>query len=152
MDIRPIRTKEDYEAAMAEIDRLWGAEVGTSEGDTLEVLVTLVRAYEDKHHKTPLPDPIDAIEYHIESRGLTRGDLEPYIGSRARVSEILNRKRRLTLEMIRKLEKGLGIPAAILVQEYPVDVSKGATATRHRPVFVADDRSDASEYPRATPS
>lgn len=118
MDIRPIMTEADYEAALKEIERLFGAEPDTPEGNALEVWVTLVEAYEEEHYRIPLPDPISAIEYHLESRGLSRQDLEPYIGSRARVSEILNRKRPLTLRMIRNLEKGLGIPAAILVQEY----------------------------------
>ena len=118
MDIRPIKTEEDYEAALAEIDTLFDAELGTPEGDKLEVLVTLVEAYEEEHYKVPLPDPIEAIEFHMERLGLTRKDLKPYIGSRGRISEILNRKRPLSLRMIRNLEKGLGIPAAILVQEY----------------------------------
>lgn len=118
MDIRPIMTEADYEAALKEIERLFDAEPATPEGDALEVWVTLVEAYEEEHYRIPLPDPISAIEYHMESRGLSRQDLEPYMGSRARVSEILNRKRPLTLRMIRNLEKGLGIPAAILVQEY----------------------------------
>lgn len=118
MDIKPIKTDEDYQAALAEIDRLFDAVPDTPEGDRLEVLITLVEAYESKHFSMPLPDPIEAIEYHMESRGLTRRDLEPYIGSRARVSEILNHRRSLTLRMIRNLEAGLGIPAGILIQRY----------------------------------
>lgn len=118
MEIKLIKTEADYKAALAEIESLFDAEPDTPESDTLEVWVTLVDAYEEKHYQIPLPDPISAIEYHMESRGLSRKDLEPYIGSRARVSEILNRKRALTLRMIRNLEKGLGISAAILVQEY----------------------------------
>ena len=82
------------------------------------MLTTLVEAYEDRHFRIPLPDPIEAIIYHMESRGLTRSDLEPYIGSRSRVSEILNRKRALTIDMIRKLHGGLGIPAEVLIQPY----------------------------------
>ena len=88
------------------------------QGDRLEVLTTLVEAYEEKHDAAPLPDPIEAIKYYMESRGLSRVDLEPYIGSRARVSEILNRKRPLTIEMIRRLHAGLGIPADVLIQPY----------------------------------
>ena len=124
MEIRPIKTEADYDAALKEIERLFNAEPDTPEGDALEVWVTLVEAYEEKHYRIPPPDPISAIEYYIESRGLSQRDLEPYIGSRARVadknmpSEILNRQRPLTLRMIRNLEKGLGIPATILVQEY----------------------------------
>ena len=120
MDIRPIKTEADYEWALNEIDRLFDAEPGTPESDKLEVLVILVEAYEDEHDPMPLPDPIEAIEYWMESRGLSRVDLEPLIGSRGRVAEILNRKRPLTLRMIRNLDNTLGIPAEILVQEYPL--------------------------------
>ncbi|MBW1675413.1 MAG: helix-turn-helix domain-containing protein [Deltaproteobacteria bacterium] len=118
MEIRPIKTTADYEAALEEIEQLFQAEPGTPEGDRLEVLTTLVEAYEDQHYNLPLPDPVDAILYHMESRGLSRRDLEPYIGSRARVSEILNRKRPLSLDMIRRLSTGLGIPAEVLIQPY----------------------------------
>ncbi len=118
MDVRPIRTEEDYEWALAEIEGLFDSEAGTPESDRLEVLAVLVEAYEDEKEPLPLPDPIEAIEYWMESRGLSRVDLEPYIGSRGRVAEILNRKRPLTLRMIRNLEGNLGIPAEILVQEY----------------------------------
>ena len=120
MDIRPIRNEIDYEVALAEIDTLFAAVPGTPEFDRLDVLTTLVQAYEREHYPVPAPDPIEAIEYFIESRGLSRRDLEPYIGSRARVSEVLNRKRPLTLAMIRKLHAGLGIQADVLVQPYPI--------------------------------
>ncbi len=103
-----------------EIDRLFDAAPDTPEGDRLEILATLVEAYEDKHYDIPLPDPIEAILYYVESRGLSRRDLEPYIGSRARVSEVLNRKRPLSIAMIRKLHAGLDIPADILIQPYEV--------------------------------
>lgn len=118
MEIKPIRTEADYEAALQEIDRVWGAPYGSPEGDKLDVLVTLVEAYEAKHHPIPPPDPIEAILHYMESQGLTRRDLEPYLGSRARVAEILNRRRALSLNMIRKLQCGLGIAADILVQPY----------------------------------
>ena len=118
MDIKPIRTKRDYLAALREIERLFDARSGTAAGDRLEVLTTLVTAYEEKHHSVPLPNPIDAIQYYMESRGLTRRDLEKYLGSRARVSEVLNRKRAITMEMIRNLHRGLGIPAEVLIQPY----------------------------------
>ena len=124
MDIKPIKTEADYESTLKEIDQLFDAQPGTPESDKLEILVTLVEAYEAKHHKIPLPDPIDAIEHYMESRGLTRQELEPYIGSRSRVYEILNRKRSLTLRMIRNLEEGLGIPASILVQKYDLDTAE----------------------------
>lgn len=126
MDIRPIKTEEDYEWALAEIEKLLDVELDTPDSDRLHVLVTLVEAYEDEHYSIPLPDPIEMIHYYMESRGLTRRDLEPYIGSRARVSEIVNRKRPLSLTMIRKLNVGLGIPANILVQPYEIDQTPSA--------------------------
>ena len=104
--------------ALGEIQGLFNARPGTPAGDQLEVLVTLVEAYEEKHHPVAPPDPVEAILYWMQSRGLARSDLEPYLGSRAKVSEILNRKRPLSIEMIRRLHKGLGIPAEILIQPY----------------------------------
>lgn len=118
MEIKPIKNDADYQAALEEIERLFDAAPDTPEGDRLEVMVTLVEAYEEKHYSLPMPDPIEAILYHMESRGLSRRDLEPYIGSRARVSEVLNRKRSLTMEMIRNLHTGLGITAEVLIQPY----------------------------------
>jgi HTH-type transcriptional regulator/antitoxin HigA len=120
MDIRPIRSDEDHAEALAEIDRLWGADPGTPEGARLEILFTLVDAYEEAHHPIPPSDPVSAIEFMMEQRGMTRLDLEPMIGSRARVAEVLNRKRALTLPMIRRLSEGLHIPADILVRDYPL--------------------------------
>ncbi len=118
MDIRPIKTQADYQAALKEIEKLFEASPNTAEGDRLEVLTTLVEAYEDQHYSIPLPDPIEAILYYMESRGLSRRDLEACIGNRARVSEILNRKRPLTLRMIQQLHRELGIPAEVLLQPY----------------------------------
>lgn len=123
MDIRPIRTEEDYDTALAEIDSLLGASYGSPEGDRLDVLVTLVEAYEHKHYPIEPPDPIEAILHQMESQGLTRRDLEPLLGSRGRVSEILNRKRPLSIEMIRKLQVGLGISADVLVQPYELQTA-----------------------------
>jgi len=120
MEIKPIRSKRDYLAAIKEIERLFDARKGTADGDRLEVLTTLLELYEEKHHAVPLPNPIDAIQYYMDSRGLTRRDLEKYLGSRARVSEVLNRKRTLTMEMIRNLHKVLGIPAEVLIQPYRI--------------------------------
>ena len=117
MDIKPIRTEADHESALKQIEQLWGSEPGTPEGDHLEVLVTLVEAFEDQHYEIPPPDPIDAIQYYMDSRGLDRHDLEPFIGGSGRVSEVLNRRRPLTLRMIRKLHAGLGIPAEVLINE-----------------------------------
>ena len=118
MDIRPIKTEADYVEALHEIDSLWDAVYGSPEGDKLDVLVTLVEAYEDKHDPILPPDPIEAILHYMESQNLSRHDLEPYLGSRSRVSEILNRKRSLSLNMIRRLQKGFGISAEILIQPY----------------------------------
>lgn len=116
VEVKPIRTEADYEAAMTEIEVLFDAKPDTLESDRLEVLTTLVEDYENRHDTISLPDPVEAILYYIESRGLTRKDLEAYLGSRARVSEVLNRKRPLSLTMIRKLHQGLGIPAEVLIQ------------------------------------
>lgn len=124
MDVRPIKTEADYAAAMKEIESIFDAAPGTTKGDRLEILATLVEAYEKQRFGDRLPDPIEAIKYHMERLGLSRRDLEPFIGSSARVSEILNRKRPLTLRMIRRLETGLGLPAAVLVQEYALAADK----------------------------
>jgi len=120
MNIHPIRTEQDYKEAIDKIEQLLESplEPGTPEGDLFEVLTRLVEAYEEEHYPIPLPGPIDAIEYYMETRGLTRKDLEPFIGGSGRVSEILNCKRKLTLQMIRKLNAGLGISVEVLVQPY----------------------------------
>ncbi|NJL02499.1 MAG: transcriptional regulator [Spirulinaceae cyanobacterium SM2_1_0] len=118
MEIRPIRTQTDYQEALREIESLFDAAENTPESDRLDVLSTLVEAYEKKHFPIELPDPIEAIQYYMDTRGWSRRDLEPCLGSRARVSEVLSRKRSLTLEMIRKLNQDLGIPAEILIQPY----------------------------------
>lgn len=117
--IRPIRTEADYEAALAEIDQLMGhIEPGTPDYERLDILTKLVVAYEDEHYPIGMPDPIAMIEFVVEARGLTRKDLEAYIGPRQRVWEVMEKQRRLTLPMIRRLEAGLGIPAEVLIQEY----------------------------------
>lgn len=118
MQIRPIRTKADHRAALREIERLMDSKPGTPAGDKLEILATLVDRYESQHEPVAPPDPIDALLYHMESRGLTRRDLEPHLGSRARVAEVLNRRRALTIDMIRRLHKGLGISADVLIRPY----------------------------------
>ncbi|MBI1294163.1 transcriptional regulator [bacterium] len=120
MTIRPIRNEEDYETALEEIQALWDAEEGSPEADLLDVLMVLVEAYEAEHYPIPDPDPIELILHVMDARGLTRYDLEPYLGSRARVSEVLNRRRPLSLAMIRKLHTGLRLPTDILVQPYPL--------------------------------
>lgn len=118
--VNPIYTDEDHETALREIEQLWQAEPGTPEGDRLDILVTLVEAYEKEHFPIPAPDPIDMIEFVMEQRGLTPKDLIAYLGSRAKVSEVLNRRRPLSLEMIRKLQAGFGIRADILIQPYAI--------------------------------
>jgi HTH-type transcriptional regulator/antitoxin HigA len=118
MDLKPIRTKAAYRKALKEISLLLDAPPGSPEADILEVLSILVEAYEEEHHPVDPPDPIEAIKFRLEQQGLTRRNLEPYIGSRARVSEVLNRKRPLSVEMIRQLHKGLGIPAEVLIRPY----------------------------------
>lgn len=117
MDIKPIRTEADNKAALAEISKLMDLdpELGTPEADRLDVLVTLVQAFEAKHYPIELPDPIEAIKFRMEQQGLTVADLAPMIGKTNRVYEVLNRRRRLSLEMIRKLHKGLGIPTDVLI-------------------------------------
>ena len=118
MEIRPIRSRADYRAALKMVERLWDAEPGTPAGDRVEVLVTLIEAYEAKHFPIEAPDPIAAIEFMMAQKGLSRRDLEPAIGSRGRVSEVLTRKRPLTLPMVRGLSALLDIPVEILAQSY----------------------------------
>ena len=120
VEVRPIRTEQDDEAALAEIEGLMAARPGTPEGDRLDVLATLVEAWEAEHHAIGAPDPIALIRFVMEQRGLDRADLKPMIGERGRVSEILSRRRPLTLPMIRKLQAGLGLPADVLVRPYPL--------------------------------
>lgn len=119
IQVRPIRTEQDYDATVARIAELIGAGPGTPEGDELDVLATLADAWEAKHHPIDAPDPIAAIEFRMEQQGLTRSDLEPMIGSRARVSEVLRGKRKLTIAMIRRVRSGLGISADLLVESAP---------------------------------
>lgn len=117
MDIRPIRTEEDYRATLREIESLMDAGPDSVEGERLDILVTLVEAYERQHFPLDLPDPVEAIKFVMEQRGLTVKDLEPMIGHSNRVYEILNHKRPLTLKMIRNLHQGLGIPAECLIRQ-----------------------------------
>lgn len=140
MEIKPIRTEHDYQAALHEIESLMNAAPGSPEEDRLDVLATLVKVYEDARYPIPKPSPIAALEYYLESRGLTRKTLEPFIGSAHRVSEIMNRRRRLTLAMIRRLEAGTGIPASVLIQPYPLSTNtpleKHPSVTQHTPLAV----------------
>ena len=116
MDIAPIKTQRDYRRVLKEIEGLMMAKRHTAEGDRLDVLVTLVEAWERKHYPLDLPDPVEAIKYHMEQNGLQPRDLIPFIGSRNRVHEVLNRRRPLTLKMIWRLHTGLGIPAESLIK------------------------------------
>jgi HTH-type transcriptional regulator/antitoxin HigA len=115
-ELKAIRTEADYEAALDELRRLWGAKLGTPDGERLDVLATLIDAYETKHHPIDLPDPIDAILFRMEQQGLTRDDLEALLGTGAGIAEMLDRKRDLTIEMIRAVHDALGVPAEVLIR------------------------------------
>jgi len=117
MDIKPIKTDADYRAALKEVETLMMAEPNTPEGEKLDVLVTLIEAFERKQFPLDLPDPIEAIKFEMEQKGLSIKDLEPMIGKSNRVYEVLNRKRSLTLKMIWKLHQELGIPAESLIKQ-----------------------------------
>ena len=117
MRIRPLKTESDYESAIAGIESLWGSKPDTRNGDKLDILIILVDAYERDHYPIGPPDPVDAIKFRMEQGGLTRKDLEQYIGSRGRVSEVLNRKRQLSITMIRELHANLLIPLESLVMK-----------------------------------
>jgi HTH-type transcriptional regulator/antitoxin HigA len=120
MELKPIRTEAEHRAALAEIERLWDVPEQSPEADRLEVLALLVEAYEKAHYPIEAPDPVAFIEHVMEARGLTRKDLEPFIGPRGRVADILNRTRPLSMGMIRNLASGLDMPADILIQPYPL--------------------------------
>ncbi|HTY48267.1 MAG TPA: helix-turn-helix domain-containing protein [Steroidobacteraceae bacterium] len=115
-NLKPIRTEKDYEQALAEVEELWGARTGTLKGDRLDVLATLIEAYEAEHYPMDPPDPIEAIKFRMEQQNLTRKDLEKILGTRMRVSEVLNRKRGLSINMIRALHQKLGISADVLIR------------------------------------
>lgn len=118
MDVKPIKAKRDYQAALRRAEQLWDAPLRSAEAEALDVLTLLIADYEAKQFPIADPDPIQFLIYVMESRGLTRKDLEPYVGSRGRVAEVLNRDRPLTLQMIRRLSGGLGLPADVLVRRY----------------------------------
>jgi HTH-type transcriptional regulator/antitoxin HigA len=115
-EVRPIRSKRDHAEALKAVERLWGAKAGTRHGDRLDVLVTLIEAYEEEHYPIDPPDPIEAIKFRMEQQGQTRRDLEEIIGTRTRIAEVLNRKRGLSIAMIRRLNERLGIPAEVLIR------------------------------------
>ena len=118
MELKPIRSKRDYEAALKQAEAWWDAPEGSPKAERLDVLTLLIQDYEARHFPMEPPDPIEFLLYIMEQRALSRKDLEPFIGSRARVAEVLNRVRPLSLEMIRSLSEGLGLPADVLVQRY----------------------------------
>ena len=118
MELKPIRTKRDYEAALKQAQAWWDAPAGSPKAERLDVLVLLIEDYEMRHFPIDPPDPVEFLQFIMEQRGLVRKDLEPFIGSRARVAEVLNRVRPLSLEMIRSLSEGLNLPADVLVKRY----------------------------------
>ena len=115
MEIKPIKTENDYNESIKRIEKLWGSKKDTPEGDEFDLLVTLVESYEMRHYPIAPPDPIDAIKFRMEQMGMTKTDMAKYIGSQSRVSEVLGRKRKLTLKMVKSLYNGLRIPAEILL-------------------------------------
>ena len=125
MNIKPLKTEQDYEDALLRIEQLMDAETGTPAGDELDVLSLLVEKYEEVNHPIEAPNPIEAIRFKMEQFGLKDKDLIEYIGQSGRVSEVLSYKRKLSLTMIRKLEKGLNIPAKSLIKDYELRVGKG---------------------------
>lgn len=118
MNIKPIKTEKDYEAALAHLEQIFDAEKGSVEGDELEILSILIEKYEDEHYPIGYPDPIEAINFRMEQMGYNQTDLAKIVGLKSRVSEILNRKRKLTLDMIRILHNSLNIPTDVLIQNY----------------------------------
>jgi HTH-type transcriptional regulator / antitoxin HigA len=144
MQIHPIRTEADHDSAVARIAELIGAKPDTAEGEELDILATLVDAYEAKHHAIDLPDPIAAIQFRMEQQGLTRKNLEPLIGSRARVSEVMTRRRSLTLAMIRRVRKELGISADVLIGHPQKKRRKRVHSSRAEPASVNRKRQVAS--------
>jgi HTH-type transcriptional regulator/antitoxin HigA len=130
MKVAPIRSEADYDAALAEVDRLMDAQPNTTRGDRLDVLVTLVEAYEARRWAIDAPDPIDAIKLRMEQRGLTRRDLQRILGGSGRVSEILNRRRGLSIEMMRRLHRELAIPAESFLRALPSRRRKRIPASR----------------------
>ena len=129
-ELHPVRTEADHQAALAEVERLWGAASGTPDGDRLDILATLIDAWEADHVPMDPPDPVDAIKFRMEQQGLTRKDLEAIIGTRTRVAEILNRRRGLSIAMIRRLHDRLGIAADVLIRTNDVNSDHPARPAR----------------------
>jgi HTH-type transcriptional regulator / antitoxin HigA len=151
--IRPIHTEDAYRAAEMEIERLLDAAAGTPDADRLELLSILVEQYENEHHVIDPPDPIDALEFRMDQMGLTRKDIERYLGSRGRVSDVLARKRPLSLAMIRALHEGLGIPAEVLIRPVaPPAKRRGAKARRQGASRAGVRSGPKAARPRASPA
>lgn len=144
MEIKPIRTEADYEEALREIERVWGAREGTAQGDRLDVLTTLVEAYEQKHFSIDAPDPIEAIRFRLEQHGLDHRALVGVIGGRSRVYEVMKRKRALSLAMIRRLHQRFGIPAEILIR--PVRAARRRRAAQPAPSRVLRPTADRYQW------
>jgi HTH-type transcriptional regulator/antitoxin HigA len=144
MQIHPIRTEADHDAAVVRIAELIAAKPGTAEGEELDILATLVDAYEAKHHAIDAPDPIAAIQFRMEQQGLTRKNLEPLIGSRARVSEVMTRRRSLTLAMIRRVRNELGISADVLIGHPEKQHRKRVRSGKVVPASVSSRRQTAA--------
>jgi HTH-type transcriptional regulator / antitoxin HigA len=132
MRIRPIRTDEDHTAALKEVERLWGAKPGTPEGDDLDVLTTLVGVYENARWPIKTPDPVETLGAHMEATGRSQSDLARVLGSRPRASEIMARKRRLTMSMVRKIASDWQLPAAVLIAAYPLKKTSARKTPKSR--------------------
>lgn len=130
MDIRPIRNEEDHAAALREIERLWGAPVGSPEGDKLDVLATLVDAYESAHWPAAEADPVEMLRFALEEMGHSQAELGAILGSRSRASEVLNRRRALTVDMIDKISRAWGIPREVLARPYAIERKPARRASR----------------------
>ncbi len=124
MEIKPIKTENDYNNSITRIEELWGAKQDSTEGDELDLLCTLVESYEMHHCPISAPDPIDAIQFRMEQMGITKSDMAKYLGAQSRVSEIFSRKRQLTLKMVKSLYNDLKIPADVLLNDHPSSYGK----------------------------
>jgi HTH-type transcriptional regulator / antitoxin HigA len=127
VNIKPIHTEDDYKEAMKTLATLWGSAEGSPESDQLDILATLIEKYEEEHFPMDLPDPVDAILFRMDQQGLSRKDLEPMLGTRNRVSEVLNRRRGMSIEMIRALHARLHIPAEVLIKPSKIPAYPGAS-------------------------
>lgn len=144
LEIKPIRTNADYERALKQLEQVWGAKAGSEIEDVLDVLTTLIEAYEEKHFPIDSPDPVEAILFRMEQQGLDRRDLEPLIGSRGRVSEVLEHKRPLSITMIRNIHDTLKIPAEVLISPSIAARKRAASKKPGRPMAARRARSSSA--------